>query len=138
MGSLWLPRRSRHTNLLAAYVLYIRMLIDLKQVKCKCPTLQTEDKVTVTCLSNPFSTGSDVSRDGELIVELWRAGRLAQYCEPHLAQGGQTEAVAALVATRGEEEDSPEDQTDNLESDSAVKPHHKKKEKLRNFKCTLM
>ena len=37
-----------------------RMLIDLKQVKCipnsihECPTLQTEDKVTATCLSNPF------------------------------------------------------------------------------------
>jgi len=41
--------------------------------------------LSVDCLLTP-SPGSDVSQDGERIVELWRAGGLAQYCKPHLAQ----------------------------------------------------
>ena len=30
---------------------------------------------------NPFQPGTDVSSDGDLIIQLWRDGKLDQYCK---------------------------------------------------------
>ena len=56
---------------------------NLVPVKCllrnDLETDYEDDVGTQVLASNPFQPGSNVSSDGELILELWRGGRLEEY-----------------------------------------------------------
>ena len=53
---------------------------DLEMNTMKSGQINYEDDVgTQVLASNPFQPGSNVSSDGELILELWRGGRLEEY-----------------------------------------------------------